>query len=73
MGKSRNAQSRQTDASARTKLSLHPLSLDEALAGAMATGRPSEPVPHNKHAKRTAARRRLEAGAKRQKGEADTQ
>ena len=40
-------------------LSLHPLSLDEALKGAMATGKPPEPVPHNKYAKRTATKRRL--------------
>jgi hypothetical protein len=43
----------------RRALSLHPLSLDEALAGAMQTGKPPEPEPQNKHAKRTATKRRL--------------
>jgi hypothetical protein len=40
-------------------LSLHPLSVEEALRGAMETGKPPEPVPQNKHAKRTATKRRL--------------
>jgi len=31
----------------------------EALKGAMATGKPPELVPHNKHAKRTATKRQL--------------
>jgi hypothetical protein len=38
-------------------LTLHPLSLDEALKGATETGKP--PVLENKHAKRTATKRRL--------------
>jgi hypothetical protein len=42
----------------RRGLSLHPLSLDEALAGAMQTGKPPEPEPQNKNAKRTATKRR---------------
>ena len=41
------------------RLSLRPLTLEEALAGAMATGKPSEPHPQSKHAKRTATKRRL--------------
>jgi hypothetical protein len=36
-------------------LSLHPLSLDEALKGTIATGKPPEPVPHNKHRDEAAA------------------
>jgi hypothetical protein len=43
----------------RNKLSLFPLNVEDALRGAMQTGKPPEPVPHNKHAKRTAAKRRL--------------
>jgi hypothetical protein len=37
-------------------LSLHPLTLEKALKGAMETGKP--PEPENKHAKRTATKRR---------------
>jgi hypothetical protein len=33
--------------------------VEEALRGAMETGKPPEPVPQNKHAKRTATKRRL--------------
>lgn len=56
----RNAESRQKEGRPdRSKLSLHPLNLDEALRGAMQTGKPAEPVPQNKHAKRTATKRRL--------------
>lgn len=43
----------------KRRLSLHPLSVEDALRGAMATGKPAEPVPQNKHAKRTATKRRL--------------
>jgi hypothetical protein len=43
----------------RSKLSLSPLTLEQALAGAMQTGKPPEPQPQNKHAKRTATKRRL--------------
>jgi hypothetical protein len=61
----RNAQSRQNEGrSNRSKLSLHPLSVDDALRGAMATGKPPEPVPQNKHAKRTATKRRLTKGGR---------
>jgi hypothetical protein len=42
-----------------TKLSLHPLSLEEALGGAMATGKP--PEPQNKRAKRTAMKRKAKS------------
>jgi hypothetical protein len=38
-------------------VSLHPLTLEEALRGAMETGKP--PEPENKYAKRTATKRRL--------------
>lgn len=40
----------------RNKLSLFPLSVEKALSGAMATGKP--PQPENKRAKRTATKRR---------------
>jgi hypothetical protein len=40
-------------------LSLHPLDVEDALRGAMQAGKPPEPVPQNKHAKRTATKRRL--------------
>ena len=39
------------------RLSLHPLSVEDAMRGAMATGKP--PEPENKRAKRTATKRRL--------------
>jgi hypothetical protein len=41
----------------QSDLSLHPLTLEEALKGAMDTGKP--PELENKHAKRTATKRRL--------------
>jgi hypothetical protein len=47
------------DLMARHLRSLYPLSLEEALGGAMQTGKPPEPEPQNKHAKRTATKRRL--------------
>jgi hypothetical protein len=46
------------------RLSLSPLTLEQALAGAMATGKPPEPAPQNKHAKRTATKRRLKGAEK---------
>ena len=55
-----DARKRDSKTSAKGRpLSLHPLSLEEALGGAMATGKPPEPEPQNKHAKRTATKRRL--------------
>lgn len=41
----------------QNKLSLHPLPVEDALRGAMATGKP--PDLQNKTAKRTATKRRL--------------
>lgn len=52
-----NEQSKKRTKSERDKLSLHPLSVEDALRGAMATGKP--PAPENKRAKRTATKRRL--------------
>jgi hypothetical protein len=41
------------------RLSLSLLTLEQALGGAIQTGKPPEPKPQNKHAKRTATKRRL--------------
>jgi hypothetical protein len=48
-----------------SRRSLHPLPVEEASRGAIQTSKTFEPVPQNKHAKRTATKRRL-------KGEAET-
>jgi hypothetical protein len=55
----RNVPDQSDERKGSKRLSLSPLTLEEALAGAMATGKPPEPVPQNKHEKRTATKRRL--------------
>jgi hypothetical protein len=44
------------------RLSLHPLSVEEALAGAMQTGK--APEPQNKHAKRATTKWRVKGETK---------
>jgi hypothetical protein len=43
--------------------SLHPSLVEEVSRGAVQTGKTPEPVPQNKHAKRTATKRRLKGEA----------
>jgi hypothetical protein len=42
-----------------SRRSLHSLPVEEASRGAVQTGETPEPVPQNKHSKRTATKRRL--------------
>jgi hypothetical protein len=58
----RHRASQETGGRSSEPLSLHPLSVEDALRGAMGTGKP--PEPENKHAKRSATKRRLKGEAK---------